>query len=1777
MAARTIRLGVELTGEESYKSGLKTLENGLKNVAAAQAELNSRYGQGDNSMARAAQQRDILTAKLDMQRQKMELIKNEYEAVAAAEGENSESAQRLQRALMYAQAAVNNTERELQQLNERLNQSRPAMERFQAAMERGREALTKIGEKMGEIGKAMTTKLTAPIVAGATACVKSYMDLEDAMSTVATIADTSAVSMEDMTNATIEASSRTGVAAKSLAEAEYQAISAGVATADAVKFAEEAAKAAKAGLTDTTTVVNGVTSAMNAWKLETSEMTSVMDKMIMTQNFGKTSLGEIASQIGQVTGLAPQLNVSLDEVLAATAALTKNGVSTSSAINGMKAVMSAVLKPTADAGKCAKSLGLEFDAAAVKTKGFTGFLADVVEKTGGDETALARLFGSVESLSAIMALGGTAADSYAEALQLIGQSAGTMDAAFTTKTASKTEQLNKALNALRNEGIKLGAQLAPAVQLASDAMSKLAEIVGRLTPEQQRIAITIAAITAAIGPALVGISKLTTGIGNLMGVIGRLAPMLVGAGPIALLVAGIAAATAGVILLKRHLDSLNVKGTQRIQMAFSEVNIDTEAVNKAMEVAAKAAQDMAERQEIIVQAQTKLQADADDIGKQITAWLQGNQRKSKKKREEFIKEAEAAFQPAFDAIEEAYKAKKKSLDDMWNTPVISQEEYDAQLAQINLLTPGTTEQYSAAMEPLLKPIIDGIKARYDRERARLKAELGQGIITQEEYDAMLDSLNQLEAKDVEEAKSAVSGLFDVVYQGVVLAHAETRANIKSTLSQPVVTDEDRENVESQLNAIKTNESEVYNTAANNLFGPLYDGIKKAYDAKKSELDAALADGAITQAEYDKQLAELKEIKATDTAAVTAQATALFGPIFAGLLDEYNTKKSELDGKLADGAITQAEYDKQLTQLQAITISSPEAVNSVGDGLFASIFDGLSQAYDKKKAALDAKFKDGIFTQEEYDAQLSQLNLLTPGKSEEYEAAIEPLLKPIVDGIKAKYDRARADLKAKLGQGLITQEDYDGMMATIDQMEAKDVEEAKSAVSGLFDTVYQGVVLAHSDARRKIKQQMAQPVLKQADYDNLKKQMETIKADQNVAYATAATNLFGPLYYGISKAYTDKKSALDEKLKKGLISKSDYDAQVKSLKEIQAADTAEVTAQASALFGPIFAGIMAEYSKKKFALDNKLASGAITQAQYDKQLKDLENRTIASPEAVKSVGDSLFGSIFDTLIDSYDTKKAALDTKLTGGLISKEQYEAELKELDTITADQKKALEGELKAYTDYVAELSKQVTPPTEAQLAKLEELRQAVVNLATEILGATNTAKQAAEAHRSLVKAGYGTPEDVGIAVKLTQQDYADTVAAATKQRDETLANLQSALDTAETVEAKAEIKYQMSLVNENFETQKAAAVAEYTKQCNEMADGIAAAYPEVAAKMKEILGKQNLIESIMEQLTVIEDNGEGAYDAYTKLYAQLFPKDPPPPVMDAGVEQINQALDELKKSIAADVESTDFSGAFSSLSAGLEAGMTQNIDPGMINTNLKAMMTAMDLSDDGKTVGEQLISGEIAGIEGYQGNLNMAIVQGAEAGNKALRAKQGINSPSTVWRGYGMNLMQGMAIGIQSGTSAALSAISGMAGSLNSAGANSIQGLINGANSKRTALIRTYTSLAEDAIRAAKTKLKIHSPSKEFVDIGANTGDAMVGGIVSKVGKVRRAMQDMTDTSWIKNQKAQTAEPEIPRSADGGTSMHFQINYSGAATSREARKLAQQLGGYVNQTRRARGGLIR
>lgn len=93
------------------------------------------------------------------------------------------------------------------------------------------------------------------------------------------------------------------------------------------------------------------------------------NQIIVAQNFGKMMLGEIAGSIGQVAATAAGLKVSYTEVLAATAAMTKGGIQTSQAMTMLNQVLANALKPSTEATKTAKSLGLEFDAAAIKSKG----------------------------------------------------------------------------------------------------------------------------------------------------------------------------------------------------------------------------------------------------------------------------------------------------------------------------------------------------------------------------------------------------------------------------------------------------------------------------------------------------------------------------------------------------------------------------------------------------------------------------------------------------------------------------------------------------------------------------------------------------------------------------------------------------------------------------------------------------------------------------------------------------------------------------------------------------------------------------------------------------------------------------------------------------------------------------------------------------------------------------------------------------------------------------------------------------------------------------------------------------------------------------------------------------------------------------------------------------------------------------------------------------------------------------------------------------------------
>lgn len=552
MSIRVSGITLRVEGAEQFASQLDTANKAMRRNAAEMKLLEATYANSKNSDY-FGKQSELLTKQLEEQRKKTATLQQARDAYAQTPGADASKLEQLDLKILKSQTDEAKLTAEIQKCNAAMQKAQEQQQALgDATEETGQaaddaasaqanlaestseagnqqrsaaenakhygEALDKLAKGATQAGKALTKVLTLPIVGMGTASVKYGMELEDAVYEVATLPGVLSGTQEqrqqqirDLTDELIDASNDAHTAATELASATYDAISAGVAPEDAAYWAERAAMAGKAGRSDASTVINGASSIYNAWGEKASGgLDHILDSMITAQNLGKTTVGELSSQIGQVSGLAPQLSLSMEEVLSSVAALTAGGLSTSSAITGLRGVLSAVIKPTSEAAEMAKELGIDFSAAGLKAKGFTGFLAEIASVTEGDSEKLGKLFGSVEGLNAVMMLGTTAADKYHSILAEMTSASGTLDAAFETRVSSRSAQLEGAMNRLKNTGVELAQNLYPAVDAVTNAIGGVADYDGQLDAGTQQTIVNLGLMAAALGLTLTGIGKMIT-------------------------------------------------------------------------------------------------------------------------------------------------------------------------------------------------------------------------------------------------------------------------------------------------------------------------------------------------------------------------------------------------------------------------------------------------------------------------------------------------------------------------------------------------------------------------------------------------------------------------------------------------------------------------------------------------------------------------------------------------------------------------------------------------------------------------------------------------------------------------------------------------------------------------------------------------------------------------------------------------------------------------------------------------------------------------------------------------------------------------------------------------------------------------------------------------------------------------------------------------------------------------------------------------------------------
>lgn len=544
---------IGVKGESSYRLALRNIISETKALSSEMDLMVAKFNKYDSAIDKNKQKQEMLSkqidasrqqlvgyqdaqermkTKVDELRQKQEKAIQTYHEVKNAQESTTEEIKKAETAMNRASDAVQTSERKYNEWTEKVNKAELELEKLEQELrdlpnnfQIVGDKITEIGDKMADVGEKMTMYITTPLIAAGGAFVKWSSDFTDGMAKIYTIADEGQVPMSEMRQQLIDLSNATGFDLDDLTEAEYQTVSASVETADAVEFLNSATKLARAGFTSTTKSVDVLTTVMNSYGKEVYDVDYISDVLLKTQNDGKTVVDQLAGSLGVIVPLASAYHVGLEDIAAAYATMTKQGVPTTKATTFLRAVFTELEKESSDVNKILNELtGKTFAQLMDEGNHLSDVLGILYHHVGDDSEAFERLFGNVRSSQAVATL---MADDFGilnmELERMYNASGQTEKALEVLETPSL--KAKRAIQQLKNSGMELGTTLInemyPYFLKVIDGVKKLTEWFASLDTKTKENIVNFGLLVAGVGPVLTVIGKFTSGIGKFVSGIGK--------------------------------------------------------------------------------------------------------------------------------------------------------------------------------------------------------------------------------------------------------------------------------------------------------------------------------------------------------------------------------------------------------------------------------------------------------------------------------------------------------------------------------------------------------------------------------------------------------------------------------------------------------------------------------------------------------------------------------------------------------------------------------------------------------------------------------------------------------------------------------------------------------------------------------------------------------------------------------------------------------------------------------------------------------------------------------------------------------------------------------------------------------------------------------------------------------------------------------------------------------------------------------------------------------
>ena len=310
----------------------------------------------------------------------------------------------------------------------------------------GGQALSRTFTQMGATFRRLATIIAGgaviyALVRAFRSAINEAIEFDKRLHDLWTLADSTAKQMKELGKQVRFLALDFNVTGAQALTALYEIYSATFYASDAILILKESLKAAAAGISDVTTAADMFTTVLNAWRMSAEQTSYVSDLMFATVKYGKTRFEELAHQFGRLAGVAAPAGVSIREMTAAIATLTRQGIATDWAVTSLRQSLMQILRPTEELTRAFKTMGHETGRGLIAEVGFADALKTIGRYAIATRTPLEKLFTNVRAITAILPLATTALGEYNKDLERQANALGMRDEAFEKQRKSISYQI----------------------------------------------------------------------------------------------------------------------------------------------------------------------------------------------------------------------------------------------------------------------------------------------------------------------------------------------------------------------------------------------------------------------------------------------------------------------------------------------------------------------------------------------------------------------------------------------------------------------------------------------------------------------------------------------------------------------------------------------------------------------------------------------------------------------------------------------------------------------------------------------------------------------------------------------------------------------------------------------------------------------------------------------------------------------------------------------------------------------------------------------------------------------------------------------------------------------------------------------------------------------------------------------------------------------------------------------------------------------------------------